>query len=179
MNSLRYKIGKRILRRKAKDLNRKTVVKNFDTAKSAVILFNAEVPYAFKEVNEFRKILNERGLSCELFGFVNQKETPSDLLLRNNFSFITKKDLNWFYMPTGEVAERFYLLKPDMLFDLTFDNTLSVQFMIYLSQAKFKIGCFTEEENDFDLMINQGSRCQISYLIEQVQHYINIIQPST
>lgn len=177
--SIRSNIGKRILRKKSKDLNRKTVVQNFQTARSAVIIFDTAIPGSLQEVKSFRKKLAEGGISCDVFGYVNQKEVPSEMLYWDNFAYITRKDLNWYYKPTGEVAGKFYSLRPDILFDLTFDHSLPLSFLIYLSPAKFKVGCFTEEENDYDLMINQGKQCQMSYLIEQIQHYIHIIHPST
>jgi len=179
MNGIRAKIGKNILRRKARELKRHTIVQNFQTAKHAAIVFNTSVPNAFPEVKVFRKKLAEIGISCEVFGYVNQKEVPDDMLLWEKFSYITRKDLNWYYKPSGEVADRYFSLRPDILFDLTFDQSLPIRFLVYLSNAKFKVGCFTEDENDYDLMINQGKKCEIRYLIEQFQHYINILQPSS
>jgi len=179
MNRWKVKIGNRILRRRFRELNRKTVVQNFHTARSAVVLFDTSVPDAFEGVRSFRKTLTDMGISCEVFGIINQKEVPDSMLLRENFSFFTRKDLNWFYKPKGEVAGKYYKMEPDILFDLTMNHSLPVKFLTFLLNAKFKTGCYTEEANDYDLMINEGKQCEIKYLTEQILHYINILQPSS
>jgi hypothetical protein len=179
MAGLRENIGKKVLKRKLKDFSRQVHVHNFDTAKSVVILFDAGEPDCFSVIKEFRKFVEYKGIKCAVFGYVQQKEIPQEMLFWKNYSFITKKDVNWYHKPFGEAVELFYAQDPDILLDFTRETPLELQFLVKLSKAQFKISSFTELENDYDLMINLTEKNDIGYLVEQVKHYVSILNSST
>ena len=80
MGGIRENIGKRILKRKKKDVRRSVQVHNFDTARSAVILFPADNPEDFPAIKAFRKFLEESGVKCKAYGYVPDKEIPQEML---------------------------------------------------------------------------------------------------
>ncbi|MCK4751379.1 MAG: hypothetical protein KAT15_30185, partial [Bacteroidales bacterium] len=102
MTRLRENIGKRVLNRKKKGLSRDICVHNFETAKSAVILFDTSEPESFQVIKDFRKFMESNGIKCAAFGYVRQKEIPQEMLFWKNYSFITRSDLSWYLMPKGE-----------------------------------------------------------------------------
>ncbi len=178
MAGIRENIGKRVLKRKIKDFRREVQVHNFETARSAVILFPADDPAGFPAIKEFRKFLEESGIRCKAYGYVPEKEIPQEMLFWKNYSFITRNDLNWYYKPSGEVVESFYAQDPDILIDLTQNVPLELQFLVQLSTARFKIGIFTQQENDYDLMINLTKPSDMAFLTEQIKHYVSILNHS-
>ncbi|MGW8315597.1 MAG: DUF6913 domain-containing protein [Bacteroidales bacterium] len=178
MGGIRENIGKRILKRKKKELRRDVQVHNFETASSAVILFPADNPGGFPAIKEFRKFLEASGIKCRAYGYVPEKEIPQEMLFWKNYSFITRNDLNWYYKPAGEAVESFYAQDPDILIDLTPDIPLELQYLVQLSTARFKIGIFTEEDNDYDLMINLKQKSDMAFLTEQIKHYVSILNHS-
>jgi hypothetical protein len=178
MAGIRENIGKRVLKRKIKEFRRDVQVHNFETARSAVILFPADDPAGFPAIKAFRKFLEESGIQCKAYGYVPEKEIPQEMLFWKNYSFITRNDLNWYYKPFGEVVESFYTQDPDILFDLTPNVPLELQFLVQLSTARFKIGIFTEQENDYDLMINLTKPSDMAFLTEQIKHYVSILNHS-
>jgi hypothetical protein len=178
MTRLRENIGRLILKKKRKGIQREVCVHNFQTAKSAVILFDTGEPKSFPAIKEFRWHLETSGITCSAFGYVAQKEIPQEMLFWKNYSFITRKDLTWYLKPTGEATESFFALDPDILVDFTMDMPLELQYLVQLSTASFKIGCFTEEDNDYDLMINLTDNRDIGFLAEQIKHYVSILNPS-
>jgi len=178
MAGLRETIGKRVLKNKLKSFRRETRVHNFKTAKSAVILFDALKENAFKSIWEFRGFLKDKGIDCTIYGYVNQGETPPDLLFWKDLYIINRGSLNWFLQPKGEVVELYKKEDPDMLIDFNTVHRLELQFLVQLSPARFKIGCYTEEKNDYDLMINLTEKSDMSYLAEQIKHYVSILNPA-
>jgi hypothetical protein len=178
MAGIRENIGKRVLKRKIKEFRRDVQVHNFETARSAVILFPADDPAGFPAIKAFRKFLEESGIQCKAYGYVPEKEIPQEMLFWKNYSFITRNDLNWYYKPFGEVVESFYTQDPDILFDLTPNVPLELQFLVQLSTARFKIGIFTEQENDYDLMINLTKPSDMAFLTDQIKHYVSILNHS-
>jgi hypothetical protein len=178
MNQLAAYVGKRILNKLQKSVSRDKSVQNFSTAKRAVILFDTSLPNCFQPVKEFSKFLKKEGIKTDVFGLVMQKETPQEMLLWANFSFINRKDINWYGRPGGEVVDSYFSRHPDLLVVINMEQQLPMEYLIRLSDAKFKIGCFTEEENDLDLMINPtGESCESNYFIEQIKHYVQLLNP--
>jgi len=178
MAGIREFIGKKVLKNKLKSFHRDTQVHNFKTAKSAVILFDALKENAFKIIWEFRGFLKDKGISCTIYGYVNQSEIPPDMLFWKDLHIINRSNLNWYRRPRGEVVERYKKEDPDMLIDFNTTPRLELQFLVQLSPARFKIGCFTEEKNDYDFMINLSGRNDMSYLAEQIKHYVSILNPA-
>jgi len=177
MAVIREAIGKRILKNKLKSFKRETHVHNFKTAKSVVILFDAQKKNAFKIVWEFRGFLKDNGINCTVYGYMNQKEVPQDMLFWKDLHMITRRNLNWFMQLRGEAVELYNQEDPDILIDFNTNHRLELQFLVQLSPAKFKIGCFTEDKNDYDLMIKLSEQDDMAYLSEQVKHYVSILNP--
>ena len=177
MAGLRENIGWNILKRKLKAYSRDTVVHNFETAKSAVIVFDTSTPNAFPAIKEFREFVEKCGLKCSVYGYVPQKEVPQEMLFWKNFFFVTKSNLNWYMKPSGEAVDSFFNQDPDILVDFSQGLLLELQFLIQLSPARFKIGCYTEQKNDYDLMINLTEKDDMAYLSEQIRHYVSMLNP--
>ena len=170
MAGLKESIGGRVLRKRKKRFNRQVLVHNFESANSAVILFDTSEQDAGTVIRGFMKYLKSQGIDCKAYGLAKQKEIPQDMLFWKEFSFITRSDTSWYLKPKGEVSEAYFAEKPDILFDFS-------RFFVELSQASFKVGCFTEADNDYDLMINLGEQYDLAYLAEQFRHYISILNP--
>lgn len=177
MAKLKERLGKEILKRKKRSVSREICVQNFNTAKSAVILFDTSDSDSFKAIKEFIKHLENEQIKVDTFAYVPQKEVPQELLFLKNYAFISSKDLNWYKKPSGEAVEAFYAADPDLLFDFSMDLNLELQFLVQLSTARFKVGCFTEEQNDYDLMISLNDNREPSFLAEQFIRYIAMLNP--
>jgi hypothetical protein len=179
MGQLMEKLGRLVLQKQKKNLQRDKQVYNFKSARSAVILFDALIPDSFREIKEFSKYIREQNIQCKVYGYLHQKEVPHEMLLWSNFEFLTKNNLNWLGKPRGEIAENYFKSEPDILFVFAFEEMLALDYLTELSRARFKVGCYTEEPNDYDLMINPAKgQCDIHFFIEQVKHYINMLNPS-
>ncbi len=172
---IRISIGSRILEKKRKKLNRRKTVQNFHSAKNTAIIFDATDPESFRQIKEFRKFLESSGIKTELLGYVNGEEIPNDLLLWDNCQILSRKDLDLFRKPREEKTGSFISRDFDILFDLSSNDPFPVEYIVKLSNAKFKTGRFREAPNDYDLMINTGSNKEVNFLIEQMKKYINML----
>ena len=100
------------------------------------------------------------------------------MLFWKDLHIINRSNLNWFFQPRGEVVELYKKEDPDLLIDFNSLSRIELQFLVQLSPARFKIGCFTEENNDYDLMINLSEKNDMAYLSEQIKHYVSILNPA-
>ncbi|MFC2090881.1 DUF6913 domain-containing protein [Bacteroidota bacterium] len=179
MSRLSNYIGYQVIKRRKKNIQRDKGVQNFDTANSAVIVFDTEIPDSCRKIKEFVKFLKSNDIKTGVIGLVAQKETPEDLLEWQNFKFLTKRDITFYGKPKKDVLENFFNLEPELLFVISFKHNITIEFLTQLSKAKFKVGCFKEEENDLDLMIKPlEPECKVGFFLDQVKHYVKILTPS-
>ena len=169
------RIGKYILRKRAKSVVRDKQVQNFKSAKLVVIIFDAMIPDCIQPVKDMVKFLREKDIKSHVIGYVPHKEIPDEMLLWKNFHYITKKDMTWYGTPKGEVTEAFLGMEPEILLVISLNEQFVIEYLVKLSKAKFKVGYYTENENDYDLMINTGKDQRTEYYLEQVRNYINML----
>lgn len=174
--NIRSKTGRFITNRKEKKLNRKRAVVNMDNAKSAGVLFDATDQKQYNTALEFIKFLESKGIKTQGLGIVNSKELMDFHTEKKGIALFTQKELSYFFKPKNEDANQFLNQEFDLLIDLTLDYYLPIQYTVALSKAKFKVGRFLEENSYYDLMIDISKNKTVSFLIEQMKHYLSIIK---
>ncbi len=174
-STIRHWIGSWILRRNLKNLQRIKRVYNFTTARKIGILFDGTKQEDFDTIMEFYKFLKEKYINTHVLGYVQAKDLPDKYLFKKDFNFILKKDLNWFYKPVSEEVEKFITTSFDILIDFSLQKNFPCKYIIALSQAHLKVGRYTGTEEFYDLMIHIDKGKRIDYFIEQVKHYLEVI----
>ena len=174
-SNIRHGIGKWVLRRNLKSLQRTKRVYNLTTARKIGILFDGTNHKDFDRILEFYKFLKDKMINIHVLGYVNAKDVPDKYLFKKDFYFILKKNLNWYYKPVSEEAEKFVTSSFDILIDLNLKENFPCQFIVGLSHAHFKVGKFTSKKEFYDLMIHIDKGRKIDYFIEQVKHYLEVI----
>ena len=147
------------------------------SARSIGIIFNAKDERTFKLIREFSDKLRGGGLrQVKSLGFVPKAEVASFLQSSQDFDFFTRDDFNWYYKPKGRKVVGFMSEPFDILIDLRLNKFISLLFIVGLSRSHFKVGRFGQGYEDFyDLMINVDANSALSFFIEQIQHYLNMI----
>lgn len=172
--NIKYKIGQFNLKRRLKNYNRKTRTHNFKTAQTAGIIFNSPDEKSFEAIKDFLSFLTQNEIKVIALGYIPLKKIPENYLMRKGINFYCKSDLNWYYKPKNEIVEQFINQEFDILFDLSIQQYFTVKYVGSLSKASFKIGKQTENAyQDFLIDINKNNT--VDYLIEQIKHYINIL----
>ena len=174
IRNIRTSIGSNDLRRKARHLNRQKAIHNFNTARTAGILFACGNEEDFDAVKNFKIFLESKNIKVDVLGYVHEKQVPDHYLLRTGFNFFCIKDLNWFQRPIRPFALDFSTRKFDILFDLSIEEYFPLKYLSGLSPAAYKVGVF-ERSGDYDLMIGLQENKTMAYLVEQVRHYLSLI----
>ena len=178
INKIGIKAGEYQLSRRLKKMQRNQRMHNFDTARTIGIIFNATQLENFTHVKEFLNTLRDKDLEIYAIGYVDKKEIDDQLVIRKNFNFFCRTDLAWNYLPTAPFVNELIDKKLDILIDLSITPHFALQYMAALSKASFKIGVYTpekEKQRIYDLMLDISKQPDISYLIEQVKYYLNMI----
>ncbi len=174
LKNIKCKIGRYNLNKQLKTYNRQVITHNFNTAKSAGILFSSPNDDSFKAIKDFLTFLSERDFKVYALGYVPTKKIPEQYLMRKSINFYCKTDVNWYYKPKTEVVDQFVNREFDILFDLSIKDHFTVNYAGSLSKASFKIGMQKEYAYQ-DLVIDVNKNKSVEYLIEQIKHYLNIL----
>ncbi len=172
------KAGRYQLSRRIKKLRRNQRMHNFDSARTIGIIFDATQLQNFTHVKEFLNALHDKNLEIYAMGFVDKKEIDDLLVIRKNFNFFSLNDLSWNYLPTAPFVNEFIDKKLDILIDLSTTSHFALHYVAALSKASFKIGMYVsdkEKQRIYDLMLDISKQPDVSYFIEQVQYYLNMI----
>lgn len=171
---IKCKIGKFNLRNRLKHLQRQVKTHNFNSAKSVGILFSAPDEHSFSAIKDFLSYLSQKDIKVIALGYVPSNKIPQQFLLRKGINFYCNTDLNWYYKPKSELVDQFMNQEFDILFDLSIHNYFTVNYVGSLSKAAFKIG--KQSENAYpDMVIDVNKNKTVDYLIEQIKHYLNIL----
>jgi len=110
-----------------------------------------------------------------MLGYVEDKELPDQMVLRDNCEFVSLKDIDLFLRPKNQAGQDFMNAEFDLLFILSLEEYFTLHYISTLSVAKFKVARYVESANDFDFMINIEKNPSIDYLIEQIIVYVAIL----
>jgi hypothetical protein len=136
-------------------------------AKTIGLLFDATRTEARRVVEDFAQILRVRGKKVTLFAYFDSPELAS-------FPFKTfkPKEVNWFGKPKCATVERFLAEPFDLLIGCWLGEHLALEWVASLSKATFKVMPFSEDLNDFDLIIDTKNK-DLQQYISQVNYFIH------
>ena len=175
LEKFRKNIGLYSLNRKAHLVARHRKIHNFETAQKAGIIFSCHSEEDFQAVKEFKKYLEEKNISTTVLGFINDKKIPDHFLLRTGFNFFCLNNLDWYFRPSNRYIHDFILDNFNILFDFSVNDHFPVHYISLLSPAEYKVGRFTGTDL-YDLMIDIKQNKHLPFFIEQVKHYMNLIE---
>ena len=152
-NTKRF-LGNRAINHHLKSQKRTMISCNIQSATTIGILFNATHAVAFDIVKDLVKDMEVYKASILALGFVDSKQLIDHYLYRKGFDFFTQNDLNWYGKPTSENVDAFIKKPFDILLDLSLDNPFPIKYVIACSQARFKSGKYSSDQEYLDFMID-------------------------
>jgi hypothetical protein len=171
-------IGNYFLKSYQKSKQKRTpTVTNLDNAKSVGIIFPAFTEKDFRLAVEYLKIIKEEYgvMNIRALGYFPHKEEMPFLKRSLQVDYFTKKDVNWHFKPESKYVTDFTKEKFDVLIDLSENDLLPLQYVLCMSQAKFKVGRYSNTNLDFyDMMIDVKNK-PLAYYIEQLTIYLTNI----
>ncbi|MEQ8908809.1 MAG: hypothetical protein RIC95_06430 [Vicingaceae bacterium] len=167
-------------KQKLKKVSRKVKTHNFDSARTAIILYDCSTEGKEKEGRDFARFVKEHSIEVTTLAFFNKKgkqvQKPKDEL---SYHYLEPKDLNWLQTPNTKVAQSIMSTEYDLLFDLNLEGHFCLQYVAGLSKASCKVGAsgaYRDQVCDLTLKVDLESRAQ---LIQEIKKYLAIINKKT
>ncbi|MFV0506707.1 MAG: DUF6913 domain-containing protein [Bacteroidales bacterium] len=165
--SIRSRISKYLQNRQIRACKRTIEYKDFSKAKSVGIIASSEHTKELSYLKERLSKSTVKEVKCiEINTLTNDIEVTKD----NSYS---KKDFNYWYLPSNGELKRFISSKFDLLFDLSVDNTLT-EAAQKLSMAKLKIGNTENSAKEYDFIVSCNAKDK--RFIDLAIHYLQEIK---
>jgi len=177
LKNTRTKLAYFVLQKKAKTIVRNKTFHNFDSAKSAGIIFDATFQNKYLATKAFMGYLANKGIDVNALGYVAEKSNMGYFPFQKDTQYFSLDTLDILEKPISQDVDNFIERKFDILINLCTDELYPIQYIIAMSKAKFKISKkFNLNFSDFMLDI-QGSTT-IEDFIAQIKHYISALSKS-
>ncbi len=136
-------------------------------AKTIALLFDATRAESRRVVEDFAQVLRVRGKKVTLFAYFDSPDLAG-------FPFKTFKshEVNWFGKPKSKQIEGFLNEPFEVLIGCWLGEHLALEWVASLSKARFKVMPFSEDLNDFDLIIDTKNK-DLQQYISQVNYFIH------
>ena len=175
LENFKHKIGQRVFQRDLRTNKRLKEVSNLEKAKSIGILYEATNAEQIKKIEPFVKYFFALRKDVKALGYVNKTKLDDCHIPRLNYDFFYQKDLNWYYKPQNYIIDNFIKKEYDILINLSDSSCIPIKYLVASSMARFKIGQFEEGYEIYDLMIKLDKEEGLERLMEEIKHYLNLI----
>ena len=175
LGTLKQKLANRVLNKKLQSLKRQRESHNFETAKTAGILFTPTDQVSFEQIKQFLSYLSTYKLQIYVLGYIDSKTIPESFLFWKGINLFSRKELGWSLIPKSPVVTDFIDKPFDLLLDLSMTDFFPVEYISRLSKSKFKIGRFTTDHESFDLMFELNDTNKLDAYLDHIKYYLNLI----
>jgi hypothetical protein len=179
--NLRLKIGKAILRKKISRIKRKVFYSNFSKVKTIGIVWDASNPEDFSGLSRFYQKMHDRNIEVKILGYFSGKNLPDQYTAIRYLTCLRKTEINFFYHPVSSEFRNFVSNRFDILIDINFKELFPLKCVSSTSNAGFKVGIFESESinTPYDLMIEMKNPVDVENYLNQVIHYLEMINSGT
>ena len=175
IEDIKHRFGRWVFQKELKSNKRTKAVSNLENAKSIGILYEATDAAQIKKIEPFVKYFFELKKDVKALGYVNKKKLDNHHIPKLNYDFFYLKDLNWYYKPQNYIINNFVKKEYDILINLSDSNCIPIKYLVASSLAHFKIGQFEDGFEIYDLMIKLDKEKSKERLMEEIKHYLNLI----
>lgn len=144
---------------------------NLSEAQSIGILLDATKANDVITVTQFSDKLKAMGKEVSILAYTNTNDKEN-----TDPKFFNNTNINWTNIPFGEKINQFQTKKFDILISALTVENLALEYLAATSKAKFRVGLFSKNKTNFyELMINTKKNQQLDYLLQQIFHFLNVI----
>ncbi len=140
------------------------------------ILYDASTEEAYRFITLLVKDLQHDQKKVKTLGFVNHKKMPHYAFPKLTFEFCNAQNFSLTQKPISPNIIDFASNNFDILIDLTPSTFHQVKYLSAISASTMKVGRYVEKHVDiFDLMLQLEDEGPLQEAIEQVFHYLKMI----
>ena len=172
LNTIRDYFYESVLRQRSVDRPVRSIT-NLTDAKTIGIIYDSTAPDNDIIIAKFAEMLRNKGKAVEVIAYVDDKKIDH----KADVNIFNRKAVNWYSVPIDERVDAFCNKNFDLLICAMTSENKPLEYMAYVSKAKYRVGPFAENKTRFyDLMIQIDGKRDLNYLLQQMVHFLENIK---
>ncbi len=168
--------AKGLVRRRLRKTYRNKKFNNLRNAHKIGIVWDGSNLESFRDLTAFFQLMTGKGIQVDILCYYPGTVLPDEYTALRHLSCFKRSDLSFFYLPKSEEISDFISTPYEILIDINFNNRFPLYYITALSKAEFKIGKGGSiKQEALDMSIELDDKNNISFYLEQVQHYLEMI----
>ncbi|MBN1250513.1 MAG: hypothetical protein JXR51_09040 [Bacteroidales bacterium] len=177
IKNIKEKVGYIILNSDLKARKRIVTFNNFTSSSTVGIIFDAVNKENYHIARDFMAYVEESGARVFSIGFVPKSELIGYLPFKKGIDYFGLDKELWYGKAQSSVVDEFIERPFDILIDLSLSNLFSIEYIFALSKAKFKICNDSPKTKYADFFLQLKKPENLEQYIEQIKHYLEVIEP--
>jgi hypothetical protein len=176
-SNIRSWLGQYRFMKEMKRMKRKPEVVNFDEALKIGLLYDATDERDSDTVKNYVKSVRANYKKDIIaMGYIDRKAPQKSQYAQFGLDFFTRKDLNFQMIPVNPIVKNFINEKFDILINLNSGKCFPLQYISAMSKARFRVGRYSNGNAVFfDMMIKLKGEPAIRTVIEEIEHFLRLI----
>lgn len=173
-------ISNLVLKQRRRKIRRQKKFNNLRNSHKIGIIWDGSKTDDFEALTAFFQEMQERKIQVDIVCYYPRKVLPDKYTAIRYLTCIKSTDLNYLFIPKTDDIEEFINTPYEILIDMNENNLFPVKFISVLSRAEFKVGIDSSPyRNELDMTISIEKNYNARYYLEQVKHYLEMINTST
>lgn len=147
-----------------------------DGAKTIGVLFTADSIDSYNTIVSFANSLSQKDKKVLCIGYVENKKQYEMFAEQSGFRFFSDKHCNWYGKPKSQSVDYFIGKDFDILMDVSLRDKSTIDYIVGLSKAKYKVGSIKQNDKLYDLMIDISKQNTLENLLQQIEIYLNMFK---
>jgi len=171
LDRIKNSLYRSVLKQRGSDRPRRTIT-NLKDAQTVGIIYDSSDPDHDITVTKFAEMLRNKGKKVDIIAYINDKKVDH----KGDIEVFNPKAVNWYGIPLDERVSAFCNKPFDLLISAVLGESKPLEYIAYLSKAKYRVGPFDEQKTYcYDLMIQMGTQTTLDYLLEQMVSFLDKI----
>ncbi len=176
LNNIRCRLGKYYLGKELGRLSHTPAMVSLTQAKKVGIVFNSDSMENTELVKKYFDYLSALGKKVSVLGYIAAKKPDECLDWWPGQTYITRKDLNWYYKPDKNIIDNFVRGAYDLLLDLNVSEEIPLLYVTAFTMAGCRVGKYNQHLlNLYDVMIETDQGKTLKYFLRNVDKYMESI----
>jgi hypothetical protein len=172
LDRIKNSLYQTVLRQRGSNRPKRTIT-NLADAHSVGIIYDSSDPDHDITITKFAEMLRNKGKKVDIIAYINDKKVDH----KGDIEVFNPKAVNWYGVPLDDRVSAFCNKPFDLLICALLKESKPLEYIAYLSKAKYRIGPFDEQKTYcYDLMIEMGANSGLDYLLQQMIYFLEKIR---
>lgn len=178
--AIRLNIGRSILKKKVIKQHRIKKFNNLRNSHKIGVIWDGLRLKEFQGLTAFYQEMQKINIQLDIVCYHPGKILPDDYTALRYMTCIKRSDLNTIYFPQADDIIEFLNTPYEILIDINYSGHFPLEYISALSKAEFKVGLEKSTYKQYlDMTIDIPEKEDLKYYLEQVKHYLEMINTGT